>query len=105
MHFTRKYAPVFFGREVEVHEILDRMRLPEGRFLIISGDSGVGKSSIVDAGILSELEEGGLPGNESCECVRMVPGQGSQPFGALMTALGSFTTRAGLRPDLIIEDN
>jgi len=104
MHFTRKYAPVFFGREVEVHEILDRMRLPEGRFLIISGDSGVGKSSIVDAGILSELEEGGLPGNESCECVRMVPGQGSQPFGALMTALGSFATRAGLRPDAIIEE-
>jgi Domain of unknown function (DUF4062)/AAA ATPase domain len=104
MHFTRKYAPVFFGREVEVREILDRMCLSEDRFLIISGDSGVGKSSIVDAGILSELEEGGLPGNESCECVRMVPGQSSQPFGALMTALGSFATRAGLRPDAIIEE-
>ena len=104
MHFTRKYAPVFFGREVEVREILDRMRLPEGRFLIISGDSGVGKSSIVDAGILPKLEDGGLPGNESCECVRMVPGQSSQPFGALMTTLGFFATRAGLRPDAIIEE-
>jgi len=34
----------------------------------------------------------------------MVPGQGSQPFGALMTALGSLATRAGLRPDAIIEE-
>src|SRR5262249_31605950 len=56
------------------------------------------------AGILPNLEGGGLPGAEICECVRMVPGQGSQPFGALMTALGSFATRAGLRPDAIIEE-
>src|SRR5207244_1332301 len=34
-HFTRKYARVFFGREAEVNEILDRMRGPEGRFIII----------------------------------------------------------------------
>jgi len=104
MHFTRKYARVFFGREQEVAEILDRIRQPQGRFIIISGDSGAGKSSIVDAGILPNLEEGGLPGTEICECVRMVPGQGSQPFGALMTALGSLATRAGLRPDAIIEE-
>ena len=103
MHFTRKYAPVFFGREGEVREILDRMHLPEGRFIIISGDSGVGKSSVVDAGVIPRLEEGGLPGNESCECVRMLPSQSNEPFGSLMTALGSFATRAGLRPDGIIE--
>ena len=101
MHFTRKYAPVFFGREAEISEILDRMRRPEGRFIIISGDSGIGKSSVVDAGILPRLENGALPGGESAETVRMVPGQGNQPFAALMTALGSYTTRAGLRPDEI----
>lgn len=50
LHFTRKYAPVFFGRDAEVRDILDRLREPEGRFMIISGDSGVGKSSVVDAG-------------------------------------------------------
>jgi formylglycine-generating enzyme required for sulfatase activity len=104
MHFTRKYAPVFFGREAEVGEILDRMRIPEGRFIIISGDSGVGKSSVVDAGILPRLETDGLPGNDSAECVRMLPGQGNQPFGALMTALGSLATRAGLRPDDIAKE-
>jgi hypothetical protein len=88
MHFTRKYARVFFGRDDEIREILYRMHKPEGRFIIISGDSGVGKSSVVDAGILPKLEDGALPDNDSCVSVRMVPGQGSQPFGALMTAPG-----------------
>ena len=60
MHFTRKYAPVFFGRDAEVREVLDRLRLPEGRFLIISGGSGTGKSSLVDAGVLPRIEESGI---------------------------------------------
>jgi formylglycine-generating enzyme required for sulfatase activity len=104
MHFTRKHARVFFGRDVELCEILDRMRQPPGRFIIISGDSGVGKSSVVDAGILPKLEDGSVPGGETCVTVRMVPGQANQPFAALMTALGAYAARAGLRPDAIIED-
>lgn len=101
LHFSRKYAPVFFGRDAEISDILDRMRGQDGRFIIISGDSGVGKSSVVAAGILPRLENGALLGGESAETVRMVPGQGNQPFNALMTALGSYATRAGLRPDEI----
>ncbi|MEP6933853.1 MAG: SUMF1/EgtB/PvdO family nonheme iron enzyme [Nitrospirota bacterium] len=103
MHFTRKYASVFFGRDAEIREILDRMRLPEGRFILVSGDSGVGKSSVVDAGILPKLEQGGLPGAERAECIRMVPGQGKDPWSSLLAALGSLATRAGLRPDEIVE--
>ncbi len=104
MHFTHKYAPVFFGRDAEVREILDRMRGLAGRFIIVSGESGVGKSSIVDAGILPKLEQGGLPGGERCKCVRMVPSQGKDPWSSLLAALGSMATRAGLRPDAIVED-
>ena len=104
MHFTRKYAPVFFGRDAEVREILDRMREPEGRFIIVSGDSGVGKSSVVDAGVLRKLEESGLPGNEICESVRMLPSQSQRPFGSLMAALSSLTTLVGLRPDAILDE-
>ena len=103
MHFTRKYAPVFFGREAEVREILDRMCLPERRFIIVSGDSGVGKSSVVDAGILPKLEDGALPDNDSCVSVRMVPGQSGEPFDAFKTALGSLVTRAGLRPEPLLK--
>jgi len=104
MHFTRKYARVFFGRDDEIREILCRMRQPEGRFTVISGDSGVGKSSVVDAGILPKLEDGALPGGEPCLTVRMVPGQSGEPFDAFMTALGSLVTRAGLQPDAIVKE-
>ena len=55
-------------------------------------------------GILPKLEDGALPGGERCVTVRMVPGQGGQPFDALKTALGSLVTRAGLRPDAIIKE-
>jgi formylglycine-generating enzyme required for sulfatase activity len=103
MHFTRKYAPVFFGRHADVRAVLDRMHGPDGRFIIVSGDSGVGKSSLVDAGILPKLVEGGLPGGEPCECVRIVPSQRQDPWSSLLVALGSLVTRAGLRPDELVE--
>jgi len=103
MHFSRKYAPVFFGREMEVGDILDRMRGPEGRFIIISGDSGVGKSSVVGAGVLPKIEEGGLLDSKPGLCVRMLPSQGNHPFHSLMTTLGTFATRAGLDPEDILK--
>jgi hypothetical protein len=87
MHFTRKHAPVFFGREIEVREVLDRMILPEGRFIIISGGSGTGKSSLVDAGVLPRIEAGDLSGVGNSFCIRIVPSAGAHPFDALMRAL------------------
>lgn len=98
MHFTRKYARVFFGREAEVNEILDRIREPEGRFIIISGDSGTGKSSLVDAGALPKIEEGGLSGVVNPFCVRMVPSGGAHPFDALMRVLHVQVEQASLNP-------
>ncbi len=96
MHFTRRFAPVFFGREVEARELLDRLTMPEGRFLIVSGDSGSGKSSLVEAGVLFRLEKRNPTGNRSLRSVRMVPSAGEDPFDALLRALHPFTQRAGL---------
>ncbi len=104
MHFSRKHAPVFFGRDREVRDVLNRINLQEGQFIIVSGDSGVGKSSLVEAGILPKLEERGLPNSESCESVRMVPGQSQSPFSVLMAALEPLVTRAGLRLGPILKD-
>ncbi|MSP38253.1 MAG: DUF4062 domain-containing protein [Deltaproteobacteria bacterium] len=104
MHFTRNYAPVFFGREPEVTDILDRMRSSEGRFIVISGDLGVGKSSLVDAGILPRLEQFGLSDGKTCLCERILPSQGDDPFAALINLLHPYATRAGLTPkDLLME--
>jgi hypothetical protein len=96
MHFSRKYAPVFFGRDAEVVEVLDRQRLPEGRFLIISAGSGTGKSSLVDAGVLPRIEETEIGEERRYVCVRMVPSQGSHPFDALLRPLHGYAERAGL---------
>lgn len=96
MHFTRRHAPVFFGREAELRDILDRLNTPKTRFILVSGDSGVGKSSFVYAGLLPKLEESGLPDGHDCLSVRMVPSQGLDPFDALMRALHVQAERAGL---------
>lgn len=96
LHFTRKYAPVFFGRDREVREILDRLREPGGRFLLISGASGSGKSSLVDAGVLPRIEHDGIAGERKYRCVRMVPGKADHPFDALLRPLHSYAERAGM---------
>lgn len=104
LHFTRKYAPVFFGRDMEVRQILDRMRLPEGRFIIVSGDSGAGKSSVIDAGVLPRIEQSGLTDSTQALCLRLLPSQGPDPFSALMGVLNPFATQAGLKPDVVANE-
>ena len=95
LHFTRKHASVFCGRELEVGEVLDRLRQPENRFLLISGTSGSGKSSLVEAGVLPQMENGGLSSDQPYTCVRMVPSQGSHLFDALVRPLHAVVERAG----------
>lgn len=95
-HFTKDHASVFFGRDMEVGEILDRMREPEGRFLLISGASGSGKSSLVAAGVLPRIEVDGIAGDKKYKCVRMVPSRGGPPFASLLLALRPYTRDAGI---------
>jgi formylglycine-generating enzyme required for sulfatase activity len=74
------------------------MHTPEGHFILVSGSSGTGKSSLVDAGVLGRLEQAGLPGEKRGQSVRMVPSQGSHPFDALTRVLHPYAERAGLDP-------
>lgn len=104
MHFTRKYAPVFLGRDREVCEILDRLREPEGHFLLISGASGSGKSSLVDAGVLPRIEKNGIAGDRTYTCVRMVPSGGNHLFDALLRPLHLYAERAGMDAYKVAEE-
>jgi hypothetical protein len=80
--FDEDYAPLFFGRAREVEAVLAKMCEPQGRLLIISGDSGSGKSSLVAAGLWRALvKEGRLSGSRHWKWLRMTPGAGtSGPF-------------------------
>lgn len=55
--FTRKDAEVFFGRGHQIRELYDRLTAPRtAPIILFYGQSGVGKSSILAAGLLPRLE-------------------------------------------------
>lgn len=63
--FNEDYAPLFFGPDREVDEVIAKMRKTDGRVLIVSGTSGAGKSSLIAAGPWQAvINEGRLPGSE-----------------------------------------
>jgi len=87
--FDQEYAPLFFGRDREVDELVRKMSEPSGRFLIISGPSGSGKSSLVAAGLWQALvKEGRLPGSQQWRWLRITPAADSRgPFASLAAGL------------------
>lgn len=56
-------AKFFFGRARETEDILDRLSRARGRLITLIGNSGVGKSSLVRAGVMAALKSGTLKGD------------------------------------------
>ena len=84
--FGPKDAPYFFGREDAVAAVLARMsRFANGPgLLMVSGASGAGKSSLLQAGVLPRLQGVGLetaPQAASWPCLVFTPGPA--PLGEL----------------------
>lgn len=71
--FEREQAEYFFGREQAVRALLDR--LSQNRFLAVIGPSGSGKSSLVRAGLLPELERDRISGSREWQVDIITPGQ------------------------------
>ena len=71
--YDQKDSPLFFGREDEINELVQRV--DQQPFLAVLGASGTGKSSLVKAGVLPRLagagvrsqgdQESGVRGQES----------------------------------------
>jgi formylglycine-generating enzyme required for sulfatase activity len=57
-------ADFFFGRERETADILDRITAAPGRLIALVGNSGVGKSSLVQAGATGSLKRQRWPGGQ-----------------------------------------
>ncbi|MFO1328852.1 MAG: SUMF1/EgtB/PvdO family nonheme iron enzyme [Rubrivivax sp.] len=86
-HFRPTHSPVYFGRAAEVADVLARLADPALRFVLVSGDSGVGKSSLVHAGVLPALKLQAAP--QALHVARMIPSNGEHAFAALTNALAA----------------
>jgi WD40 repeat protein len=85
--FGQEYAAVFYGRTEKIAELLELLRRPvfpggPGRFVAVVGPSGSGKSSLLYAGLLPQLQR-------HTEQWLVVPAvlPGSQPVTSLVQAL------------------
>lgn len=75
--FDHEHSGLFFGRSSEIDEVVARLRQP--RMVVITGESGVGKSSLARAGVLPRLRD------RAWSEARVVP----NPLGALAGLLAS----------------
>ena len=57
-YFDEEQSHLFFGREVQVNDILEKLR--RSRLVTVMGSSGSGKSSLVRAGVVPSLKAGFL---------------------------------------------
>jgi WD40 repeat protein len=53
--YTREDREIFFGREKEIEEL--HRRLFESRVLLVYGESGTGKSSLINCGLVNKLRD------------------------------------------------
>jgi hypothetical protein len=87
-------APFFIGREQTTRELVDMLRSNLGhgmRWVCITGSSGVGKTSLAQAGLLSAIQKDAVPGISTWRLAICTPG--AQPMNrlaeSLSTALGT----------------
>jgi len=103
--FDRETAKFFFGRDRIVRQLLEK--LEQSSFVPVIGASGSGKSSIVRAGLIPELEKSGWhilniiqPGVEPIAKLKAILEQFFRDQGQLsvFTSLHSRMKTEGLRP-------
>ncbi|WP_276082564.1 nSTAND1 domain-containing NTPase [Nannocystis punicea] len=81
--FESKHRAVFFGRGVEIRAVIERLRADA--LVVVAGDSGVGKSSLVKAGVVPMVEEGNLDHHRQWASAAMTPGR--YPLQTLISTL------------------
>jgi hypothetical protein len=81
--FQADHRALFFGRATEIDVAVDRLR--SDALLLVTGHSGVGKSSLCRAGILPGVRDGLLRDARAWTVVTTVPGR--QPLGSVCAAV------------------
>ncbi len=83
--FQAKHRNLFFGRGAEIRAVLDRLRSES--FVLVAGDSGVGKSSLCRAGVAPLVVEGAFEPERNWSWSAMMPGR--HPLRSLLALLGT----------------
>lgn len=84
--FGEARSEVFFGRDRLIGEI--KAKLAGEPLVAVLGPSGSGKSSVVRAGLLPALKQGGLPGSAAWHYLPIIV-PGPQPLASLARLLGA----------------
>jgi len=96
--FEAEHRALFFGRRQAVQSVLDRLRGEP--FVALTGDSGVGKSSLCLAGVLPAISEGELVDRRTWQVARMVPGR--SPREALAAALAPVLKKSATLLEMLL---
>jgi hypothetical protein len=75
--------PIFFGRETMTEEVI--RGLVHQQLVVVHGDSGCGKSSLIRAGVLARLAQGHVSSGLRWRTCKMLPRE--NPLGNLVRAL------------------
>jgi formylglycine-generating enzyme required for sulfatase activity/energy-coupling factor transporter ATP-binding protein EcfA2 len=94
--FTRNDAPIYFGREQEIEELVTRIQ--QNRLTAVIGASGSGKSSLVWAGLLPRLAD-------TIEVIRFTPAEiHDDPFESMATAIINMVREKGGQAEMRVDD-
>ena len=89
--FAEEQSAFFAGREREVADVVHRIQ--KQRFVVVAGDSGVGKSSLCSAGVLPRVRRDAFDWGGLVHVLTLMPGR--RPLRALAEALVSARAQAG----------
>jgi len=84
--FDEAHRRTFFGRQREILAVVERLRAES--FVLVAGDSGVGKSSLCLGGVLPLVADGALGDGRTWSVAALVPGE--RPTAAVEAALAPY---------------
>jgi len=90
--FQEEDADRFFGRDKLIGELLERLNT--SHFVMLTGPSGSGKSSVIQAGLIPELKKGIIQGSDRWLYATLRPGR--DPLASLGRAMAGLVGQSSV---------